>query len=139
MGTTNVPQRDWLALLLIVLAGTGVYAGTFQGPFVLDDNWAIVENSLIKNPAYLFSPSLWFQEYAGRLVALWTFALNYRIGGLDVTGYHVVNLLVHLTAASLVYTILRLTFRTPFFQLHGPRITDHEETPHTSLLTPHGL
>ena len=47
------------------------------------------------------------------------------MGGLDVRGYHAVNLLIHLLNASLVYLLVILTFRTPFFRswnaAAGPR------------------
>jgi Flp pilus assembly protein TadD len=42
-----------------------------------------------------------------------SFALNYFVGGLDVTGYHVFNLAVHIVNSLLVYALVLLTFRTP--------------------------
>jgi protein O-mannosyl-transferase len=51
------------------------------------------------------------QRYVGNL----TFALNYRFNGLNVTGYHLVNIAIHLSASLLVYRLVSLTFRTPFF------------------------
>jgi hypothetical protein len=44
-----------------------------------------------------------------------TFALNYRVGGLDPFGYHVVNLVLHVLAASLLAAIVRRTLRLPYF------------------------
>ena len=38
----------WLALLLLVL-GAGVYANDLDGPFVFDDEWAIVQNDSIRS------------------------------------------------------------------------------------------
>src|SRR6185369_5622186 len=43
------------------------------------------------------------------------FALNYRLGGVDVTGYHIVNLLIHLTNGGLVYCLVSLLRKSPFF------------------------
>src|SRR5208337_4870979 len=43
-----------------------------------------------------------------------TFALNYRINGLAVTGYHIVNIAIHIANSILVYLLVLLTFRTPF-------------------------
>ena len=48
---------------------------------------------------------------AGRPVVNLTFAVNYAIGGLDVTGYHVANLVVHLLAALMLYGIVRRALR----------------------------
>jgi len=41
--------------------------------------------------------------------------LNYHLHGLDVTGYHVFNVLVHIINALLVYFLIRMMFQTPFF------------------------
>ena len=43
-------------------------------------------------------------------------ALNSRIHKLDVTGYHVVNIFIHIINALLMYGLVILTFRTPFLK-----------------------
>ena len=101
-------SRTLPAVLLILLAGCIVYSNSFQVPFVLDDKQSIVANADIRN---LNNLPLGSTRFVGYL----TFALNYHFGGLDVTGYHVVNLLIHLACALLVYALLRLTFQTPYF------------------------
>lgn len=100
--------RPLPAVLLILLVGCIAYANSFEVPFVLDDKRSIVESGGFSS----------FEEFSfsqTRVVAYLTFALNYRLGGLDVTGYHVVNLVVHLAAGLLVFALLRLTLQTPFF------------------------
>jgi hypothetical protein len=47
-----------------------------------------------------------------RYIGSLTFALNYKIHGLDVTGYHIVNLLIHLVNSLLVYWFVQLIFIT---------------------------
>jgi hypothetical protein len=37
------------------------------------------------------------------------------LNGLDVNGYHIVNLGIHITNALLVYCLVLLTFQTPYF------------------------
>ena len=46
---------------------------------------------------------------AARPIVNASFAVNYAIGGFDVTGYHVVNLAVHLGVALLLFAIVRRT------------------------------
>jgi hypothetical protein len=104
------------ALLMILAAGFIVYANTFQAPFVLDDKRSIIQNDVIQNLDNYYANRTGFDFVPNRFVVYLTFALNYHFGGLDVTGYHVVNLLIHLLTALLVYALLRLTFRTPYFQ-----------------------
>lgn len=94
----------WAAAL-----GLLIYLPSFQAPFQLDDYHRIAGNPLIKNPALL--AELWKSEPARFLTNL-TFALNYQINGLSVTGYHVFNLIVHILnaglAALLALEILRI-------------------------------
>jgi len=48
-----------------------------------------------------------------RYIAYLTFALNYAIGGLRTTGYHAVNIALHIASALTLYGLLRALFRTP--------------------------
>jgi hypothetical protein len=46
---------------------------------------------------------------AGRPLVNFSFAVNYALGGLDVRGYHLVNLACHLLSGLLVFGIVRRT------------------------------
>jgi Flp pilus assembly protein TadD len=97
------------------LTGIIVYANTFQVPFLLDDERSITQNDVIKSLANFYANSSGYDFVPNRFVCYLTFALNYHFGGLNITGFHVTNLLIHLIASLLVYALLRLTFRTPYF------------------------
>jgi tetratricopeptide (TPR) repeat protein len=108
-------------IILIAIVGLIVYSNTFNVPFQWDDSIYIEDNPVIKDFSYFLEPSkakaLGETEYSGlrhRYVAFLTFALNYRLHGLDVTGFHVFNIALHITNAFLVYLLLVLTFKTPF-------------------------
>ncbi len=80
----------------------------------------IVNNPIIKDLHYFASPSdaKGFELYSGlinRYIGYLTFALNYRMHGLSVTGYHIVNIAIHIANSILVYLLVLLTFNTPFF------------------------
>ncbi|MBI5196906.1 MAG: tetratricopeptide repeat protein [Nitrospirae bacterium] len=60
-----------------------------------------------------------------RFITFFTFMLNYQLHGLDVTGYHVVNLAIHIINALLVYWLVVLTFKTPFFNFHPSSLIPH--------------
>ncbi len=113
---SSLCKRPWAVILLILLAGILVYVNTFQAPFVFDDGHAIVKNEVIKRLENFYANSSGYEFLPNRYIAYLTLALNYRFGGLDVTGYHAVNLGIHLATALLVYALLRMTFRTPHFQ-----------------------
>jgi tetratricopeptide (TPR) repeat protein len=49
-----------------------------------------------------------------RYVTLLSFAFNYALGGLKPFGYHLINNLIHITNALLVYYLVILTFKTSF-------------------------
>lgn len=100
-------------LSLILLLGTLAYSNTFGGPFVLDDLESIVRNETIRGLGNFLPGGSGLDFHFRRWVAYFSFAVNYRLGGLSVTGYHLVNLVVHLGTAALVYALVRLTFRTP--------------------------
>ncbi|HDH34797.1 MAG TPA: tetratricopeptide repeat protein [Nitrospirae bacterium] len=118
----NLIHKPLFHFLIIALFSLIAYSNTFNVPFHFDDKKVIVENSIIKDLGYFTSPSKAkeFKEHYGyhtfksRYVGYLTFALNYKVHGLDVTGYHIVNLLIHITTALLLYQLVILCFMTPF-------------------------
>ena len=85
-------------IALIVLAGAVVYANTMQVPFVMDDRSiaGIGQQNL---------GDILLRGGARRVTDL-TFALNYRFHAMNVVGYHIINLLVHLSASLALYVTL---------------------------------
>ena len=116
MSVKTFHERPVAAILLILLAGILAYANSFHVPFVLDDERSIIQNEIIRNLANFYANSSGYHYLPNRYVAILSFALNYHFGGLNVVGYHIVNLIIHLGSALLVYVLIRLTFRTPFFK-----------------------
>lgn len=120
-------------LFCIIAIGVLVYSNTLNVPFTFDDIHNIVENPLIRD-----IESFWGSAHADgsggisflesrRFVGFLSFALNYAINGLNVPGYHVVNVLIHLMNALLVYVLVVLTGKTPFvrqFSDHDPSFAD---------------
>jgi protein O-mannosyl-transferase len=92
-----------LSVIAIVVAGLIAYCNTAQVPFLLDDSWRIVDNPSIH--------SLWTIQDAflesNRPVVNVSFVINYAIHGLDLPGYHVTNLFIHLAAGLCLYGLVR--------------------------------
>jgi protein O-mannosyl-transferase len=113
-------NRPLPVLILLSLLTALVYSNTFSVPFLFDDFRNIENNPLIKDPKNLFAVS------NPRYVGFLSFALNYHFGGLDVFGYHLVNLTIHIANGFLVYTLVLLLFRatgrTPSFHDRIPWI-----------------
>ena len=109
-----------LTISLILLIGSISYSNSFDVPFLFDDESSITENPGIRDLKNFFTSTGGGDIHPRRFVGYLSFALNYRIGGLETTGYHVVNLAIHLINALLVSGLLCLTFRTP--RLAGSRL-----------------
>jgi tetratricopeptide (TPR) repeat protein len=121
---------SFFAAVIIAVVGLLIYSNTFHVPFVFDDNHALIENWSVRYPESL-------QLHAPRYLAYLSFALNYQLGGYAVSGYHMVNLAIHLITALLVYLLLRLIFRTPYFMSSTVRGAGvHQLSPMVSLLMP---
>lgn len=118
---TRIFPKPAVHVLLIVILGLLAYSNTFNVPFQWDDKKLIVENPIIKDLNYFLQPSEAknLPEYGlviRRYISFLSFALNYWAHGLDVMGYHLVNIAIHILSALLVYVLVVLTFRTPFFR-----------------------
>lgn len=100
-----------IAALLLVLAGFLAYSNSFNTPLVLDDAGTVVNNPSIRRlwplSSVLTPPS--DVGLGGRPAANLSFAFNYAWGGTAVTGYHVVNLGIHLAAALILFGVVRRT------------------------------
>ncbi len=114
-GSSTGSRWSWPGTLVcavaIALAGVAVYWNSLDGQFVFDDQGWIVDNPSIR---HLWPPSEWLfpadaAHVGGRPVVSLTLALNYAIGGLDVRGYHAVNLAIHILTALVLFGVARRT------------------------------
>jgi tetratricopeptide (TPR) repeat protein len=94
--------------IFLLLTGLVVYVNSFNVPFHFDDIYSLKENLGIKT-----SPLVWgmltdnpARFFTGRPLLLFSFLVNYKLGGLDTFGYHLFNLLLHVVNAFLLYVIL---------------------------------
>ncbi len=87
------------------------YSNSFTGSFVFDDIQHVRDNLRIRDLGALAS---WagYLPLRHRFVGYLTFAVNYALGRLDVSDYHLVNFLIHAVNAGLVYALVLLCFRT---------------------------
>ena len=112
-----------LSIISIACVGIIVYANTFLCPFHFDDMPSIVDNPAIRHMGNL--QGIW-NYLPRRFILYFSLALNYHWHGLDVFGYHLFNLSVHLGAAIFVWWLTLLTFSTPVMKKE--KIAQHAET-----------
>src|SRR3989338_7712319 len=91
---------------LIAILTLIVYSNTFHVSFHFDDTPQIVENYQIRNLDNMLDI---LKDQRG--LAMATFAINYAIGGLNVMGYHIVNLAIHIMNGMMVYFLVFITLR----------------------------
>jgi tetratricopeptide (TPR) repeat protein len=117
----------WLRAAIIAIAGAIVYANALTGPFVLDDQDTVVMNEQIRQlwpPSVVLFPALEL-PVAGRPAVNVSFAMNYALGGLDVRGYHLLNIAIHIACGLLLFGIVRRALALPSLrERFGSRATD---------------
>jgi len=106
-----------LSLAIILLA---VYSNSFDCSWQFDDEpnitdnsnihlrkitWQGIKHSLFSDPN---NPNFPYRPVAG-----FTFALNHYFGGLDVFGYHLVNLIIHWLSAIFLFLFIYHTLNLP--------------------------
>ena len=112
----SLANNSFIHVACLVLLIVIIYANTLNAPFQWDESDFIVGNPIIKDLHYFTSPSdakgfELYSAFINRYIGYLTFALNYRIHGLSVTGYHIVNIAIHIANSLLVYFLVLLTFR----------------------------
>jgi tetratricopeptide (TPR) repeat protein len=98
---------------IIILLGIIIYSNSFNNSFHLDDSFHIIKNTTIRSLTDL--KSIWNFNHS-RFIAYITFAINYHFGKLNVWGYHLVNIGIHLFNACLVYLLTLLILSAPAFR-----------------------
>jgi tetratricopeptide (TPR) repeat protein len=114
----SILSKRFVHLAVIALLGLTVYSNTFWVPFQFDDIPNISDNPLIRDFSYFLDPpeggdSAVLKVFPSRYIGYLTFALNYHLHGLDVRGFHLLNILIHIINAFIVYALVLLSFQTP--------------------------
>ncbi|MBF0519833.1 MAG: tetratricopeptide repeat protein [Nitrospirae bacterium] len=101
-----------LQIFLIVIVCIIAYSNSINCPFTFDDAFLEQYKSLnidTHNLTKSLMTVLWSQRY----LPVATFALNYKLHAFKSPGYHIVNLIIHILTAILLYWFVLFTFRSP--------------------------
>ena len=105
------------SIALIIILGAAVYANSLNGKFVYDDDILITNNSFIKGwppTLKLFTANMGtFSDIKSpfyRPIQMITYAMDYRLWKLNVVGYHLANIILHILVALCVYWLVNILF-----------------------------
>ncbi|MBT6120987.1 hypothetical protein HOH45_05935, partial [bacterium] len=112
----KVTQFGWPFFFLIISLLVAVcYVQTINYPFVWDDEEMVVNNPLIKEWRYLpqiFQTSAFAEVSSSpkfyRPLQIITYLFNYKLHGLSVHGFHIVNIVLHIFSSFFVFLLFRL-------------------------------
>ena len=113
-----------LSCLLIIILGLAIYANSLNGQFIWDDEHLVKNNVYIKSWSHLpqiFSSPL--GAGAGRRysyfhpIQVLSYTLDYSLWGLDVRGYHLSSILVHILVALSLYWLINLLYQDRLLSL----------------------
>lgn len=98
-----------IGLALLALATLAIYWRGLSGPFLLDDGvtFPVIERWLAGQASFAEAVLGRGSPWAGRPVAMASFALSAALGGVEPFSFKLGNLIVHLLCAALVWQLLR--------------------------------
>jgi len=108
-------QKRWVHIGLIILLTLGVYANSLKNDFLYDDHYLILKNDFIKNWKNL--PKIFTEQYfvlaqkaSYRPVHTLSLFIDYSLWKLNVSGWRLTNILLHILNAILIYFLISFTF-----------------------------
>ncbi len=106
-------EKRWIVFLILAAAGFIIYSNTFRSEFLFDDIPGITAKPRLTTFKTFTELSYW-TNLDHRPLSEFTFAVNYSLGGYNVAGYHLVNILIHILNSWLVYLLMLrlLSFKT---------------------------
>lgn len=101
-----------IACCVIIALTLVAYGNTFNAAFHFDDNPSIIENSTIRHASL---ENIMKILQANRPVVYLSIMLNYQLHEINVVGYHVLNITVHILNGIMVYFLVLWTLNLPQF------------------------
>lgn len=119
-------QRTIAALLALVAAVAAVYCNSLRAPFIFDDYASIIQNPHIRGfwSALRETSDPDTVTVMGRPVLQVSLWANYALGGLDVRGYHAVNIAIHILSAWTLFDLIRVTLRSAVLRVRYGQVSN---------------
>jgi protein O-mannosyl-transferase len=88
---------------IIILLAIIVYFNSLKGSFQFDDRNLLTKEWITNVNSYAKNVNL--SSFQNRPILLWTFAINNHIDGENTYGFHLINLILHICVAILIFFI----------------------------------
>jgi tetratricopeptide (TPR) repeat protein len=106
-----------VSIILIIILGFVIYSNSLHGKFIWDDDLLIKDNIYIKswsNVLKIFAGDMGAGSAVKtgfyRPLQILTYMIDYSIWKLDVLGYHLTNIILHILVALAIYWFMDLIF-----------------------------
>ncbi|MCX5680262.1 MAG: tetratricopeptide repeat protein [Candidatus Omnitrophica bacterium] len=119
------PAVVLISIALIIVLGFAAYANSLNGQFIRDDNDLIRDNPYIKNG--ISNALVYFTKNIAigsgqkwnsyRPIQMITYAAEYPVWTLNVIGYHLTNILLHILTALFVYWLINILYNDNLLSL----------------------
>ncbi len=116
----NSEKINFSGILLLVFLNLTIYSNTLNASWHFDDFPTIIQNNSlhISNISFGSILNTFFAEPVSgnrfyRPISCLTFAINWYLGKDSVTGYHIINILIHILNTLLLFFTIHTLFKTP--------------------------
>ena len=122
---------QYIAVLVLSLLSVALYLNSLNNSFHFDDHPNILDNPHIRNVKNFSQFLEGIRSYVGipRVLTMLSFAINYHFHRFDVWGYHLVNLILHISCGILAFLVARMLLSLEF-EREG-----HPDQPKINLLS----
>ena len=120
----NKKQVIFISVVLIIILGFAVYANSLNGQFIWDDEHLVRDNVYIKKSSHIHkiftkdigaATGVKYNSY--RPLQMLSFMIDYSLWKLDVRGYHLSNILLHILVALNLYWLVNILYNHRFISL----------------------
>ncbi len=112
------------SVFVIIILGLIVYANSLNARFVWDDDKLVSENAYIRNWSYV--PKIFTEEIGAGAgeefnfycpIQILTYRIDYALWRLREQGYHLTNILLHISVALAIYWFVNILYDDRFISL----------------------
>jgi len=114
----------FIHIVLLVILGSAVYSNSLNGKFVWDDHYLVKDNAYIRSFSKI--PQLFVTDVKAsegdtykfyRPLQMLTYSLDYFLWKLDVRGYHLTNILLHILVGLNIYWLISILWNDEILSL----------------------